>query len=238
MINRYAWYGAALLAALLAMASCNSASQMATQEDTTEAAAPDTSQILNSPNDFYAIPGEKVGNVVPQSTEANLIEHLGAENVRRDTIYIGEGEYRIGTTLFKGTPDEAQILWKDTVNWARPELVRIIPATQPQNSQWQVQGGVHIGATLKETERLNGKPFELYGFGWDYGGTVVDWKGGKLTYSRNGKSYLGAIFVYEYKEAEQDLLAEKVMGDSRFMSSNPAMQQLNPHIYSLEIRFR
>ncbi|GAB3173858.1 hypothetical protein [Telluribacter humicola] len=237
MIYRYTWYSAALLVALLGLASCHSISESDTQEDTTTVAT-DTSQILNSPNDFYAIPGEKVGNVRPESTEVGLIEHLGAENVRRDTIYIGEGEYRIGTTLFKGTSDEAQILWKDTTNWAYPELVRIIPAVRPQDSQWLVEGGVRIGASLKETEQLNGKPFELYGFGWDYGGTVSDWKGGKLTYSKGGKTYLGAIFVYEYKEAEQDTLAEKVMGDGRFMSSNPVMQQLNPHIYSLEIRFR
>lgn len=237
MIYRYTWYRAALWAALLAMASCNSTSQLTSQEGTTDT-LPDTSQILNSPNDFYVIPGQKVGNVHPESTEASLIEHLGVQNVRRDTIYIGEGEYRLGTTMFKGTPDEAQILWKDTANWSRPELVRIIPATRPQNSQWEVEGGVRIGATLREIEQLNGRPFELYGFGWDYGGTVADWKGGKLTYSRNGKSYLEAIFVYEYKEAEQDALAEKVMGDSRYLSSNPVMQQLNPHIYSLEIRFR
>ncbi|HEV7347016.1 hypothetical protein [Telluribacter sp.] len=237
MSSHFISSGLGLVAFLALLASCSTTKDSTSQTDSTSLAL-DTTQIQNSPNDFYAIPGEKVGNVGPESSEENLIAILGTENVRRDTIYIGEGEYRIGTTLFKGTSDEAQILWQDTVRYARPELVRLIPATSPENSQWLVEGGLRVGATLREVEKLNGKPFELYGFGWDYGGTVSDWKGGKLTYSTNGKTYLGAIFVYDYNETDQDAVAENVMGDATFLSSNPAMQQLNPRIFSLEIRFR
>lgn len=237
MSRQFISIGFGVVALLALLASCSTTRDSASQPDSTNLPQ-DTTQIQNSPNDFYAIPGEKVGNINSESSEEKLMAILGTEHVRRDTIFIGEGEYRIGTTLFKGTADEAQILWQDTLKYARPELVRLIPATNPDDSQWLVEGGLRVGASLKEVEKLNGKPFELYGFGWDYGGTVSDWKGGKLTYSTSGKTYLGAIFVYDYNETEQDAIAEKVMGDATFLSSNPAMQQLNPHIFSLEIRFR
>lgn len=36
------------------------------------------------------------------------------------------------------------------------------------------------GTSLKELQRLNGKPFRLFGFSWDYGGLVESWQKGRL----------------------------------------------------------
>ena len=37
-----------------------------------------------------------------------------------------------------------------------------------------------------EIEALNGRPFKLYGFGFDYGGTTLDWNGGALATQAGG----------------------------------------------------
>lgn len=48
-----------------------------------------------------------------------------------------------------------------------------------KTSRWSV-AGVTIGSGVADVQKLNGKPFVISGFGWDYGGFVVDWKGGAL----------------------------------------------------------
>nr|WP_293842161.1 hypothetical protein [uncultured Arsenicibacter sp.] len=195
-----------------------------------------------SPDNFVIIPGKQAGNIRATSTQAELIDLLGKENVTvNDTIYIAEGATEIGTTLFKGTPDEAQILWLDKENAAKPDAVILRPAsdkpgTGGNQTQWVTDNGLRIGSTLKEVEKLNGKPFKLYGFGWDYGGSASSWQGGSLE-GKDGKTYLSIVFGYGELSAEQEKLVDKVSGDGEFLSSNPAMQQLNPVIQTMTVRF-
>ncbi|OIN59669.1 hypothetical protein [Arsenicibacter rosenii] len=198
---------------------------------------------LYSPDNFVIIPGEQVGNIRGTSTQAELIERLGKENVTADdTIYVAEGETAIGTTLFKGTPDEVQILWLYQKKAAKPDAVILRPAsdkpgTGGMQTQWVTDNGLKIGSTLKEVEKLNGKPFKLYGFGWDYGGSASSWEGGKLE-GKGGKTYLSIVFGYGDLSAEQEKIVDKVSGDGEFMSSDPGMQQLNPVVQTMTVRFK
>ena len=41
-------------------------------------------------------------------------------------------------------------------------------------------GGVRMGTTLAELVARNGAPIDFSGFGWDYGGAVAGFNGGKL----------------------------------------------------------
>ena len=204
-------------------------------QDSTVTITADSAHIEESPNNFYCIPGIQAGTVKANSSEASLKELLGAENVMRDSVYIGEGFYEKGTTLFKGTPEEVQILWKDTINFAKPDNVLIRPAEGKPN-EWLVEGGIKIGMTLKELEKINGKPFSVSGFGWDYGGFVADWKGGKLD-GKDGISNLVVRFGYDYNDEKLNAFAEKVMGEGPFPSNNSAMQKLNPKVVEISIRF-
>lgn len=57
--------------------------------------------------------------------------------------------------------------------------------------RWKTPQGVSIGTTLKELEKLNGGPFKLAGFAWDYEGAIISWEEGKMSrvFDR-GKTYL------------------------------------------------
>jgi hypothetical protein len=198
----------------------------------------DSIQIQPSPDDYLVIPGSKVGMINAQSSEKRLRDILGEENVSSETIYLGEGQYVQGTVLFRNTPNEVNIMWKDSSTNARPEWVRLKPAGQPQASDWLIEGGIHIGSTLQEVEKANGKPFMLSGFGWDYGGSVTDWKQGKLAFSKEGLSYLSLVFGYDPDNERQQKLAQSVMGDSEFTSSQPVMYELNPRVESITVRFK
>jgi hypothetical protein len=214
-------------------------------DDDTLATDVSLKQPQRSPDHFVIIPGEQAGVVRANTSEAKLIELLGTENVTKaDTVWGTEGDFYIGTTLFKGTPDEAQILWKDAAR-TQPESVMIRAETAELNeakpalkpSQWTTENGLRIGSTLREVEQLNGKAFTVYGFGWDYGGNVSNWQDGKLQTGK-GKSYLSVGFNTSALTPAQEKIYEKVMGDSEFASSNPAMQQLNPTVQTITISFR
>ena len=199
----------------------------------------------STPVSFLVIPGKQVGPVNAAATEASLISLLGAGNVRRDTIYIAEGNFDIGTTLYKNTPDQAQILWTNNRRFADPKSVLLRPARDEFNNllpgaapKWVTTHGLKIGTSLRAVEKVNGRAFALYGFEWDYGGSSAGWKGGMLE-QKDGKSFISLRFgVPESLPASQERLYESLMGDREFLSSNPAMQKLNPTVQTLTISFK
>lgn len=190
--------------------------------------------------DFVCVPGERVGNIITATTSLEELKtKLGDVVTAKDSIYLGEGYYEIGTTLYKGTPNELQILWKDTLNFKNPSSVLIGESLSASATatQWHTDSGIKIGTTLKELENINGKAFAFSGFGWDYGGQVVNWQGGKLG-SADGASYVAVVLTYNYEDEKLNKIAEKVMGDSSFSSNQPEAQQLNPVVLNFLISFK
>lgn len=195
-------------------------------------------------DDFEIVPGQKVGKVRPDSDENDLLDTYGPANVtQRDTIYTAEGNYEIGTTLYKGTSDEAAVLWTDSAKQARPNAVKLMLNLDPaldkagRKSRWKTANGVRLGLTISEIEKLNGKPFKLYGFEWDFGGSVTDWRNGRLQ-TPGKETYLTMTFGYIDLSPTQETAIGKVSGDAEFLSSNPAMKLLNPTVQQIFVRFR
>ncbi|WP_130020251.1 hypothetical protein [Emticicia agri] len=198
----------------------------------------DSSEAIVS--NWECIPGEKAGLITSGSSEQQLINKLGKANVSvHDTIYGAEGMFSIGTIIYKGTPNEAHITWKDTLNFKDPAYVEIgfVEPGKENEVQWYVTNGVKVGTKLTELEQINGKPFNFSGFGWDYGGSVVDWNGGKLM-NADSTSYLSIILAYDYENQALSSVAEKVMGDQSFESKNPHAQKLNPFVAHFIISFK
>lgn len=194
-------------------------------------------------DDFEIVPGQKVGKVRPDSDENDLLDVYGPANVlQRDTIYTAEGNYEIGTTLYKGTPDEAAVLWTDSAKQARPNAVKLMlldpaSAKADRKSRWQTANGVRLGLTINEIEKINGKPFKLYGFEWDFGGSVTDWRNGRLQ-TPGSETYLTMTFGYTDLSPAQETAISKVSGDAEFLSSDPAMKLLNPIVQQIFVRFK
>ncbi|GAB3802001.1 hypothetical protein GCM10028819_30420 [Spirosoma humi] len=197
-------------------------------------------------NDFLIVPGERVGPIKSTTSEAELVKLLGPSVVTAsDTIYGAEGEEFMGTTLYKNTSDEVQIIYADEKR-TKPETIRIrpqlvddeglpIPTVAP--TRWTTADGLRIGTTLKELEKRNGKPFKLWGFEWDYGGMVSSWQGGKLT-PPNKKSFVSiGLGAPVSRTPAQEKAYNKLMGDGEFMSSTPALQVLNPVVVSIGVGF-
>lgn len=209
------------------------------EQPTADTSAPESSIPTETPvaqADWLIVPGERVGPLTAASSATDLIGVFGAENIRDEPYPLGEGESEPGTVIFPDDPTRRMaILWNDLDKKARPLSVRIDGA----GSIWKTAQGVTVGMSLKSVEALNGKPFRLYGFGWDYGGQLVESNGGELKdlphEDAEGGFRGGALLLTFQPDPGADDSA--VLGDGTFSSDHPVMQTLDPKISAIVVNF-
>jgi hypothetical protein len=97
------------------------------------------------------------------------------------------------------------------------------------------RNGIHIGSALAEVEKLNGKPFKLSGFDWDYGGHVRDWQGGALAKLQPGGCIVAVEFVHPEDAPEENLA--KVTGDMDVLSDSADLRAVEPYVGLLLISY-
>jgi hypothetical protein len=99
---------------------------------------------------------------------------------------------------------------------------------------------VGIGTDLRTLEALNGRPFHLSGFAWDYSGTISAFDGGHLDTLWGGGPDVAPTVMLRLSPAAgaPDSLFSQVIGDREFSSQHPAMVALNPRVYQILLRPR
>ncbi len=166
-----------------------------------------------------------------------LEKKYGAKNiVKIDSIESGEGSFET-TKLYGNTNKEVDIYWQDGHKFKQIQDVVIKGrldenAKLKKNSPWVSKLGLRLGMKMSEVIALNGKTFTITGIGWDLGGNVVSWEGGKLAnknanvrfndYSDN----MGGLKESEYSS---------ISGDREFDTKHPAIQKLNPTVDEFSI---
>jgi hypothetical protein len=182
---------------------------------------------------YLILPGEELGaGISAATTTQDLIRMYCKENVVETTIQDEIGEDEAVTELFPSDP-----LRRAVLEWAVPDKRRTLMSVtiSGTKSLWTTVHGISLGRTLKELERLNGKPFVLFGFAWDYAGTISSWDGGSLAAELKEVDEAGRVILrLDCKPSQyQQKSFHSVEGDRQFSSSNPAMQQLNPSVYEM-----
>ena len=153
-------------------------------------------------NDFV------LNKLLSYQSEIELKEAYGKKVTHgRDFLPEGMGTYPV-TVLYAGTSNEVKINWRDTAAYRNINNVIL----DGNASDWQTTQGIRLGTRLRELEKLNGKPFTLYGFGWDYGG-AVQWNGGKLD---NQGIFVRLTMLRTTPEEGWNAL----QGDNKFMSND------------------
>ena len=148
---------------------------------------------------------------------------------------VGEGFTVPATFVFPSDPKrKIGISWEDEERHRDTVRVQI----DGDASFWHTTGGISLGAHLKQVEALNGGPFLLFGFNWDYSGTVASWRGGKLESAFEPHHHLRRTIVrlspvfadpnHVMSPGEQELVGER-----EFPSSHPEMQKLDPVVYQI-----
>src|SRR5690348_4957604 len=118
-------------------------------------------------DDRTIVAGSRVGPITRITALADLRRIYGEANVRVEDVDVGEGETAPGATVY---PDDSlrrvQVAFRDSAGTV-PRFVTI----RGDTSAWHTEAGVTLGTRLARLTQLNGRPFALLGFGWDYAGT-------------------------------------------------------------------
>jgi hypothetical protein len=151
--------------------------------------------------------------------------------VKAQEIPGAEGESLRGVVLFSDDPSG-----RATVYFQNPQdlLGLAMVSIDEAQSEWELAPAIGIGTSLAELRRINGAPFTFSGFGWDYGGTVIDWHGGRLAPSSDE-----AVFARIQLRMPQGGVGDKAypQGDSRFSSDDPRRKGLDITVGGISVNF-
>lgn len=188
-------------------------------------------QEKSTPADDWFISAADNSAITKRTSRAQLERQFGRSNVVEGEVPLGEGESEPGTILFPSDPKRRlEILWENPRTKDAPASIRCTG----EESLWHTVHRISLGTSLRELERLNGKPFRLSGFGWDYSGTLISWDGGKLEKDMPGVWLRLAPRRQSVRERDQS----SVEGDREFTSRHLEMQRLNPKVYFLLVEFK
>jgi hypothetical protein len=183
---------------------------------------------------YLIVPNVRVGAITPRTSESELQKIYGRKNVRSTEVNVGEGELEPGTIIYPDDPARTiEVIWKDARGRRHPKRIQLTG----EKSVWRTRQGISLGTRLKELERINGRPFVLTGFSWDYAGTVVSWERGKLEkeFERGGRVILRLSDQTNHGLTERE--AGSVAGDRDFSSGHRVMQKINPKVYQIVVEF-
>ena len=164
----------------------------------------------------------------PDATAATLAAAFAAKNVIPETIDGPEDEKLNVTAIYPDDPAKRiEVYFKDEE--ARTGLAWAV--VKEEASVWSGPAGVRIGDSVGKVQDANGAVFEISGWGWDYGGTVVDWKGGRLEDTASG---CRAMIRFRKDPANND---KSILGETPHASDEPAVRAANPEVAEFSIRW-
>lgn len=171
----------------------------------------------------YVLPGI----FKPGMSIDDLRKRFGASNVKVDELAGAEGETSHGIVLFADDPlRRAEIFPLDAETLRGIALIRV----GGNKSRWHIDNGMHLGMTLTELVAANGKPVTFSGMGWDYGGHVLGWQGGRYERRKDDEVYRGVTLSYE-----GDVGDAVPLGDAEFRSDDKKYPQQGKRLFVGEL---
>ncbi|MGD1928703.1 MAG: hypothetical protein ACFB12_07315 [Leptolyngbyaceae cyanobacterium] len=167
--------------------------------------------------DTTIMPGERVGSVTPVTSRADLATLFGEAALSDTEVPVGEGFTEPGTTVNADTPAAFSIVWADS---SRSQAVTV----RDFGPAWQTSEGLRVGMPFAELQSVLGD-FDLYGFGWDYGGTVV-LEGSNLS-DYDGLIVLRLLPAQVDTFQQQPEAFQALAGDRLISSDNPYLPALD-----------
>lgn len=162
------------------------------------------------------------------SSEALLIKTYGADNVVTGETDGAEGTTMLTTTVFPNDPQRTMVFsW-----WDEDKRTGLSFADLPPSAKGPE--GVRVGMTVAEVEAINGEPFSVGGFWWDYGGYAMI-NSGKLA---NVDDERGCYTSLRFAPADKDygdLDVSTVSGEVTIPSSDPLLAKLDTRVQVLSI---
>jgi hypothetical protein len=167
-----------------------------------------------------------------ETSHATLARTFGAANATIEDV--GEFDEEV-TILFPNDPmRRLMVRWRDQKG--RRGLRSVI--IRGPRSSWSV-AGIAIGTPLVELERLNGRPFKLITFEGDYGGAIIDWRGGYFDRPlAGGCRFGGSVWIKADATSDESRALEKETAPERtLLSSGEGLRAMKPAVVELLASF-
>jgi hypothetical protein len=132
------------------------------------------------------------------------------------------------TVLFPNDPKRRLEVWWSNIT-ERKDIHLIVIGGQ---STWTAPGGLRLGQTLEQVEKLNHKPFKLKGFDKDRIATGSNWDGGALV---AGGCRPGVSLRADAKASAEAIGA--LSADEEYSSSDPAIRAAKPTVSEILIGY-
>ena len=162
------------------------------------------------------------------SSHLKLSMGFGLTNVTATDVEDKYGTKVAASVIFPDDPQQRlEVWWTDSTLHSGTYLIAITG-----KSEWTAPGGLRLGLTLAELEKLNHKSFKLKGFDKNGVATVKDWNGGELA------SLAGGCSAGPSLRANPEASA-KVIGalspDKEYASTAPQMRAAKPTVSEILI---
>jgi hypothetical protein len=163
------------------------------------------------------------------SSHLKLAMGFGFTNVTATDVEAKDGTKVAASVLFPDDPQQRlEVWWKNATSSG---IYLIVIAGQ---SDWTAPGGLRLGLTLAELEKLNHKSFKLKGFDKNGVAEISDWGGGELASLAGGCS-AGLSLRADPKASAKVLGA--LSPNKEYASSNPQMRAAKPTVSEILIGY-
>jgi hypothetical protein len=164
------------------------------------------------------------------SSHAKLASAFQPRNVAFTQVDASSGGKVMASVLYGKDPKRRlEVWWSKLASRSDTHLIVI-----NGQSDWIAPGELHLGLTLAELEKLNGKAFKLSGFDKDHVATLSDWNGGQLGALAGGCT-VGISLRADPKAAATTL--GTLPADRGFTSSDTALRAANPTVSEILVAY-
>ena len=164
------------------------------------------------------------------SSHLELTTAFNSKNVAFADVEAPDGTKVPASILFPNDPRRRlEVWWSDRIH--RSDIRLIVIGGQ---STWTAPGGLRLGQTLEQVEKINQKPFKLKGFDKDHVATGSDWDGGALATVAGGCK-LGLSLRADAKAPVEKIGA--LSADKEYSSADPAIRATKPTITEILIGY-
>jgi hypothetical protein len=206
----------------------------AVRESAASPAAPAAPAAATGPKAGAAIAAARIvacnGAFSKDSSHLRLAMTFDTKNVTFTDVDSSAGTKVPASVLFAGDPKRRLEVW-----WANPAARnQTYLIVINGKSTWTAPGGMKLGLSLAQLEKLNHKPFKIKGFDKDGTATVSDWDGGALA-TLTGGCKSGMSMQADPKAAPDAVSA--LTADKEYSSSDPAMRAVKPVVSEILIGY-
>src|SRR5262249_14641801 len=164
------------------------------------------------------------------SSHLKLTMGFGFTNVTATDVKAEDGTKIAASVIFPDDPQQRlEVWWMNATSHSGIYLIVITG-----QSTWAAPGGLRLGQTLEQVEKLNHKPFKLKGFDKDRIANGRGWDGGALTTVAGGCKP-GVSLRADPK------VSAKIIGalspSKEYASSNPQMRAAKPTVSEILIGY-